>query len=113
MPTFDTSSDFGAAYGFTAPGDRNKANLAELAATLEGLAEAGTMFLESVESLTGPEILGMAEVSLRRIGRIEGSLTPLFAGLTFADYGRARKGCIQARAAIGDILDTMAISGRL
>lgn len=113
LPTFDSDDAFEDSYGYTPRGLQNKANLAELAATLEDLAKAGTMFLESVESLTGPEILGMAEVSLRRIGRIEGSLTPLFAGLTFADYGRARKGCIQARAAIGDILDTMAISGRL
>ncbi|MBO1029999.1 hypothetical protein IPV09_01460 [Tessaracoccus sp. SD287] len=113
LPTFETDNAFDDAYGITLRGGENRDNLAELTATLADLASIPTTFLKSTETHTGPEILGMAEVSLRRIGRIEGSLTPLFAGLTFADYGRARKGCIQARAAIGDVLDTMALSGRL
>lgn len=101
------------AYGYTGAGEKNRANLTELRTALAELTTITRQFHEYAETHAGPEVLGMGEAWLRRIERVEGSLAPIFAGLTYADYGRARKRCLQARAAIGDILDRMALSGRL
>ena len=113
LPTISAKHEFDTAFGYTLDGRQSVSNLKELRTALADLSTITEQFGEYADTHTGPDVLAMAKLMLRRIERVEGSLAPIFAGLTYADYGRARMGCLQARAAIGDIVDRMAMAGRL
>ncbi len=113
LPTFSKEGDFEIAYGWTTRVNESQANRDELNRTLRELQRITDDFEGYAEVHTGQEALEASLIALRRITRVEGALTPLFAGLTFARYGRARKACVDARARVGNILDAQALAGRL
>lgn len=92
---------------------QDSGGLGELEVALAQLKELTAAFGETSSSLAGPDLLNAAEVALRRIGRIETSIEPVFAGLSFASYGKARTACIEARSGVGNILDSRALGGDL
>lgn len=101
-------------YGF--PGSPQEATLRRLEAAIGQLEQVGQVPARLASDgpvVTGPQLLDAAEAALRRIGRLEETIEPLFAGLEYPSYGQVRAACIQARGRIGDILDCAALAGDL
>lgn len=113
LPRFTRDDTFSDRYGYTMASTEDRHNLAELGQALNQLQVITQQFATAAHMLRGPAILESAQASLRRIDRLEEGLVPLFAGLTFASYGRAARACIDARARIGNTLDELVIAGRL